>query len=106
MKYTYKLWKKFLNKRIYGWDLVYIKASPERKIIRFINGTVSDEFKGEHDKQISIPERPNNVMLQVWSHLFKRRFNDTYCFLKARELVRKYPKLYKLTFSYKLKELR
>ena len=35
MKYTYKLWKKFLNKRIYVLDLIYIKDSPERKIIRF-----------------------------------------------------------------------
>lgn len=106
MKYTHKLWKKFLNKRIYGWDLIYIKDSPERKIIRFVDGVVSDEFRGEYNEQISIPEKPDSVMLQVWSHLYKNRFNDTYCFLKARELVGKYPKLYKLTFSYKLKELR
>lgn len=63
MKYTNKLWRKFLNKRIYGWDLIYIKDSPERKIIRFINGVVSKEFRGEFDKQTNIPERLDNIML-------------------------------------------
>lgn len=58
------------------------------------------------DKQTNIPERPNNIMLQVWTHLHERRSFSTYCFLKAMELVRKYPDTYKLTFSYRLKELR
>ena len=104
MKWNKKLWKKFVSKRVYGWDLIYKKDTyEEKKVYRNINGLSISEFRNDVGEQIEIPELPlNSANGQISSVL--RKLSKTDAFMKCRELCNR--KNYSMTIALRLKELR
>ena len=103
MKYNKKLWKKFLINRVYGWDLIKMNGDGENKIVRFVKGDFINEFRGDDDKQVSIPTHKTNSNLQI--HYTMRKLNWIDAFILARKLCESNSE-YRISIGYIIKELR
>lgn len=103
--------RKFIQRRVYIWDLIYLKEGEKLSddtqktiVARFVQNSFVGEYKGNDNQQVSIIDNLEGraSLYQIYQKF--RQVGSVEAFLIARELSKR-PE-YKIRIGTYLKELR